>query len=71
MSNYDDDAIGKFTFIYEDVENGTTTKTFNAETWMEAVEQFKAFLSGCGFLLNRDSVVVNHYAPDNSTFNFT
>jgi hypothetical protein len=72
MSNYDDDdAVGEFSFSYEDSEGTLTKKTFRADTWLEAIEQFKYFLSGCGFLLNRDSITINHSIPDTSTFNFT
>ena len=59
MADYEDyDDVGQFTFTYRNAFGDTTTKSFKADVWMEAAEQFKSFLSGCGFHLQEDSIII-------------
>ena len=49
----------KFSFLHEDSNGVVTTKTFEAEAWMSALENFVHFLKGVGFILDEKSIQIH------------
>lgn len=49
----------KMTFSYTDCEGVVSTKEFSPETWVNSLDEYVRFLRGCGFILGKDSVLVN------------
>lgn len=47
----------QFTFV--DCEGVVSTRTFTTDTWVHALDEFVAFLKGCGYFLQDDSVGIN------------
>ena len=48
-----------FEFKYTSCDGVESTMKFSADTWVEALERFVAFLRGAGFFLDTDSVAIN------------
>lgn len=48
-----------FSFTYIGYDGCHTTKTFTAETWTEALNEFVLFLKGIGFFIDNDSIGIN------------
>jgi hypothetical protein len=48
-----------FSFLHEDSGGVVTTKTFEAESWTKALENFVHFLKGVGFTIDGESIQVH------------
>ncbi len=47
----------QFTFV--DCEGVVSIRNFKSETWVHALDEFVAFLKGCGYFLEDNSIGVN------------
>lgn len=58
-----------FSFLHEDIAGVVTTKTFEAESWVKALESFVYFLKGVGFVIEANSIQIheNHDGSDDWT----
>ena len=55
-----------FSFLHEDSDGAVTTKTFEAESWTKALENFVHFLKGVGFIIDDKAIQVHSdHAWDN------
>jgi hypothetical protein len=50
-------SVMQLTFL--DCDGVASTRTFSVDTWIHALDEFVAFLKGCGYYLQEDSVGIN------------
>ena len=45
-----------WSFVHEDCTGTVSTRTFEADTWTEALQQFVVFMKGLEFIIHKDDI---------------